>query len=97
MTPPSGNEIYYKGEIEMKTVGQKLNSRKLWAAIVGVIMGLAMVFGLDENTVTTVAGAVMALVSVVTYIVAEGKIDADAVKNAAQQVQDAIDAVEPEK
>ena len=81
----------------MKTIGQKLKSRKLWAAIVGVIMGVAMVFGLDENTVTTVVGAVMALVSVVTYIVAEGKIDADAVRNAAQQVQDAIDAVETEE
>lgn len=78
----------------MKTIGQKLKSRKLWAAIVGVIMGVAMVFGLDENTITTIAGAVTALVSVVTYIVAEGKIDADAVKNAAQQAQDALNALD---
>lgn len=78
----------------MKTISQKLKSRKLWAAIVGVIMGIAMVFRLDESTVTTVAGAVTALVSVVTYIVAEGKIDADAVRNAAQQAQDALNALE---
>lgn len=78
----------------MKTIGQKLKSRKLWAAVVGVIMGVAMVFGLDEGTITTIAGAVTALVSVVTYIVAEGKIDADAVKNAAQQAQDALNALE---
>lgn len=78
----------------MKKLGDKLKSRKLWAAVVGVIMGVAMVFGLDENTVTTVAGAVTALVSVVTYIVAEGKIDADAVKNAAQQAQDALNALD---
>lgn len=78
----------------MKTIGQKLKSRKLWAAIVGVIMGVAMVFGLDEGTITTIAGAVTALVSVVTYIVAEGKIDADAVKNAAQQAQDALNALD---
>ena len=78
----------------MKTIGQKLKSRKLWAAVVGVIMGVAMVFGLDENTITTIAGAVTALVSVVTYIVAEGKIDADAVKNAAQQAQDALNALD---
>ena len=50
----------------MKTIGQKLKSRKLWAAIVGVIMGVAMVFGLDEGNITTIAGAVTALVSVVT-------------------------------
>ena len=78
----------------MKTIGQKLKSRKLWAAVVGVIMGVAMVFGLDEGTITTIAGAVTALVSVVTYIVAEGKIDADAVKNAAQQAQDALNALD---
>lgn len=78
----------------MKALRDKLKSRKLWAAVVGVIMGVAMVFGLDENTVTTVAGAVTALVSVVTYIVAEGKIDADAVKNAAQQAQDALNALD---
>lgn len=78
----------------MKTIGQKLKSRKLWAAVVGVIMGVAMVFGLDEGTITTIAGAVTALVSVVTYIVAEGKIDADAVRNAAQQAQDALNALE---
>ena len=71
-----------------------MKSRKLWAAVVGVIMGVAMVFGLDEGTITTIAGAVTALVSVVTYIVAEGKIDADAVKNAAQQAQDALNALD---
>ena len=30
---------------------RKLSSRKLWAAIAGIVTGLAMVFGLDENTI----------------------------------------------
>lgn len=54
---------------------RKLSSRKLWAAVAGVVAGLAMVFGLDENTITTVSGAVVSAASVVAYILAEGKVD----------------------
>lgn len=76
----------------MEVLKQKLSSRKLWAAMAGLVMGLSMVFGLDETTVSTVAGAVVSLVSVVTYIASEGRIDAAAVGDAAGKVQDAIDA-----
>ena len=55
---------------------RKLSSRKLWAAAAGIVAGLAMVFGLDENTISTVAGAVVSVASVVAYIMAEGKVDA---------------------
>ena len=72
---------------------QKLTSRKLWAAVAGVVTGLAMVFGLDENVITSIAGAVVSLASVMTYIVTEGRIDKEAVGNTAGQIQDAIDAV----
>lgn len=64
---------------------RKLSSRKLWAAIAGVITGLAMVFGLDENTISSVAGAVVSVASVVSYIITEGKVDAAGVKQAADE------------
>lgn len=73
---------------------RKLSSRKLWAAVAGIVTGLAMVFGLDENTVSTVAGAVVSVASVVAYIMAEGKVDAESVKNAVEDVQDAVEAVQ---
>lgn len=66
---------------------QKLSSRKLWACIVGVGMGVAIAFGLDEGTITTIAGSVTSLVSIIAYVLAEGKVDAAAVgqtKNAKQ-------------
>ena len=63
----------------MKTWKEKLSSRKLWAAVAGIVTGLAMVFGLDENTITTVAGAVVSAASVMTYIITEGKVDTAAV------------------
>lgn len=71
----------------------KLKSRKLWAAMVGVIVGVAMMFGIDPNVAETVSGAVISVVSVVTYIITEGRIDAAAVGDAARKVQDAMDAV----
>jgi phage shock protein PspC (stress-responsive transcriptional regulator) len=75
---------------------KKLSSRKLWAAVAGVVTGLAMVFGLDQNVITTVAGAVTALASVVTYILTEGKVDAAAVANAITAAQTAKDAITEE-
>lgn len=78
----------------MKTIKQKLGSRKLWAAVAGVVTGLAMVFGLDESIVSTVAGAVTAIMSLVTYIVTEGRIDAARVKDAAEAVEKAKDELQ---
>ena len=54
---------------------QKLMSRKLWAAAAGVVTGLAMAFGLDETVISTVAGGVVTLLSVVSYIITEGAVD----------------------
>lgn len=59
---------------------RKLSSRKLWAAVAGVVAGLAMVFGLDENTISSVAGAVVSAASLAAYIITEGRVDAAAVK-----------------
>lgn len=73
---------------------EKLTSRKLWMAIAGVATGIAMVLGVDGSEISTVAGAVTTLVSVVVYIITEGKIDAEGVKVAIEQTQVAVDAIE---
>lgn len=70
---------------------RKLSSRKLWAAVAGIVTGLAMVFGLDEGTISSVAGAVVSVASVLAYIITEGKVDAEAVKKAVEDVQDAAE------
>ena len=62
---------------------RKLSSRKLWAAAAGGVPGLAMVFGLDEGTISSVAGAVVSVASVVSYIITEGKVDAEGARKAA--------------
>ena len=80
----------------MGTLKRKLSSRKLWAAIAGIVTGLAMVFGLDERVITTVAGAVVSVASVITYIVTEGKVDAESVKSAIDGVGEVIELIEGE-
>ena len=75
----------------------KLKSRKFLTCVAGVVMGICMVFGLDENIISTIAGAVMSVVSVATYIYTEGKIDAAAVgqiKDTAEQIKDTIEVVD---
>lgn len=57
---------------------RKLASRKLWAAIVGVVVGIAAAFGLDESEWVQIAGVVTSAASVVAYIFGESKIDAAA-------------------
>lgn len=81
----------------MKDMLNKLKSRKFLTCVAGVVMGVCMVFGLDEGAINTVAGAVTAVISIATYIYTEGKIDAEAVdkiKDAAEDVKDVIDVVE---
>jgi phage shock protein PspC (stress-responsive transcriptional regulator) len=72
---------------------QKLASRKLWMAIAGIATGLALVLGVDASEISNVAGAVTAVASVVTYIVTEGRIDAESVKNAVESVEKAVDTI----
>lgn len=78
----------------MSNVIRKLTSRKLWLAIAGVTTGIAMILGVDGSDITSIAGAVTALASVITYIITEGKIDAESVKTAVENTQSAVETIE---
>lgn len=53
----------------------KLTSRKLWAAVVGIVVGLAAAFGLQENEYAQMAGLVGSIVSAISYICGEAAVD----------------------
>lgn len=65
---------------------KKLTSRKFIMAVVSVVIGVAMVFGIEGSEiveiVSTIGGIVTALGGAVVYINAEAKVDAAAVKEA---------------
>lgn len=63
-------------EYNMQTFLRKLSSRKLWVAIVGVVVGIAAAFGIEGNEYTEIAGIVTAAASVVSYIFGESRVDA---------------------
>ena len=77
----------------MKEILRKLSSRKLWMAIAGVVTGIAVVLGVDASELEVIVGAVVSVVSAVAYIVVEGKVDAERVKDAIEATQDALEVI----
>ena len=69
-------------------IKQKITSRKFLAAVVGIITGLAMVFGLDEGVISTVAGSVTAIASIIAYIWAEGAVDVARLKELENKIEE---------
>lgn len=55
---------------------RKLSSRKLWLAIIGFVSALLMAYGAEPGTVEKVTSVIMAGGVLVSYILAEGWIDA---------------------
>lgn len=78
----------------MKVLIQKLTSRKLWMSIAGVATGVAMALGVEGTEITSIAGGVIAVISAVIYIITEGKVDAERVKNAIEGAQDVVDTIQ---
>lgn len=60
----------------MNTFIRKISSRKLWVAVIGVVVGLAAAFGIEESEYAPVVGIIGAIASCVSYIIGEAKIDA---------------------
>lgn len=75
------------------SIKQKLLSRKLWVAILTAGGGIALALGAPDNLVNVIVGAATALVTVVIYIVTEGKIDAAAVELSADFIQKTVEAI----
>lgn len=79
--------------MKMSEFFRKLSSRKLWLAIAGVSTGIATVLGVDGSEIAIVCGSVTVLISAVTYIITEGKIDAERVKQLIESTQTSIDTI----
>lgn len=68
----------------MNDIIRKLTSRKFLMALVGVVSGIALAFGVEGSEiteiVTSVGGILTAFGSAIAYINAEAKVDAAAAK-----------------
>lgn len=54
----------------------KLTSRKFWMAVVGLVTGLLLLFGVDNDTTEKIGGVVLTAGSIIAYIMGEGIADA---------------------
>lgn len=74
--------------------------KKILTMILGIVSGLAMIFGLEQTEVNVISGAIVAAGSVISYLMVEGKIDVERLRNAAIALNDAFDYIgeaEPEE
>lgn len=55
---------------------RKLSSRKFWIAVVGLVSGIMIALGHSEQEAQQIGGIIMSAASVISYILAEGMIDA---------------------
>jgi len=60
---------------------KKLTSRKLWAAIAGLITNVILACGGTESEAAQIVAIVMGGATVVAYIIGEGLVDAAAKSN----------------
>lgn len=72
---------------------EKLSSRKLWVAVIGIDTGIVMYFGGSTEEITKVSGAVVSVISIVFYIIAEGKVDVERLRNSIKSLEDAEDSL----
>lgn len=65
----------------------KITSRKFLTGLSLIVSGLLLIFGFADSTAETIAGAVMAIVGGVGYMLAEAKVDAKSVGNIADGLE----------
>jgi len=58
-----------------------LKSRKLWIAIATIAAGIIIALGADADQVERIAGSATALLAAVSYIFAQGRVDAASASN----------------
>jgi heme/copper-type cytochrome/quinol oxidase subunit 2 len=55
---------------------RKLSSRKFWAAVIGVVISVMVMFNAPEEEQTKVTGLITACSTLIIYILAESNVDA---------------------
>ena len=56
---------------------QKLSSRKFWAAVVGFVTPILIVFNVPDLTIEQVSTVIMSGATLIAYIIGEGLVDAN--------------------
>lgn len=69
---------------------QKLTSRKFWAAIIGFVTSIMVVFGVNDLTIEQVVALITAASTLIAYIIGEGMVDAARITAEAESKNEVI-------
>ena len=67
---------------------RKLSSRKMWAALIGVVMSVMVMFNAPEEEQAKVTGLITACSTLIIYILAESNVDAKHTVNTIENHED---------
>ena len=77
----------------LQTLAKKFSSRKFILSFVGVIIGVVGMIGCSNDTTAIIAFVALEILSIIGYLIVEGKVDAAAVKaglDIAQEIADVL-------
>lgn len=60
----------------MRDWKKKLTSRKFWAAVIGVVLSVCVMFGVESDKQDKIAALITSSATLIAYIVGEGLVDA---------------------
>lgn len=72
---------------------QKLSSRKLWAMAAGLITSILLLLKVESSTVAEIGAIVIAIGSIVSYIVGESYVDGQREANRQRNGEEHTDAI----
>ena len=81
---------------QKKPIKDKLTSRKFWVSLAGLIVGIIGIIGfnISENMVGLISSSIVSLGSVVGYLLSEGTVDANSIREIMNIINKIIDEID---
>ena len=81
----------------MRNWKTKLTSRKFWAAVVGVVLSVMVIYGASSEEQTKVTGLITACGTLIAYIIGEGITDTANAGDISERTENKRDETEDER
>lgn len=81
---------------QKKSIKDKLTSRKFWVSLAGLVVGIIGIIGfnISDNMVGLISSSIVSLGSVVGYLLSEGTVDANSIREIMNIINKIIDEID---